>query len=122
MRWVLQKWNYQLKMKPLETRSNYQILVTLDLPYDRFKHLADKSVDWYQKITSNTEDGIFHTNCFLGLMADDVNPLTHYAAALARNPEMIHESSVKAYIHSLLDKYRNDFKCGKLFLDATYKF
>lgn len=116
------KWNYQFENEPLETRSNYQILVTLDLPYDGFKHLADKSVDWYQKITSNTEDGIFHTNCFLGLMADDVNPLTHYAAALARNPEMIHESSVKAYIHSLLDKYRNDFKCGKLFLDATYKF
>ena len=116
------KWNYQYANEPLETRSNYQILVTLDLLYDDFKHLADNSVDWYQKITSGTAEGAFYTECFLGLMADDVNPLTHYAAALARNPEMIHESSVKAYLHSLLDKYRNDFKCGKLFLDATYKF
>ena len=116
------KWNYQYENEPLKTRSNYQILVTLDLPYEKFKHLADESVDWYQKITSPTDEGALYTQCFLGLMADDVNPLTHYAAALARNPQMAHDPCVKGYVHSLLDKYRNDFKCGKLFLDATYKF
>lgn len=81
--------------------------------------MADKSVDWYEKIVSG--DPIF-TYCFLGALADNTEPLNHYVAAIIRNPDMAHEPSVKDYFHSLLDKYRNGFKCGKLFFDATFRF
>lgn len=116
---AIAKWNYSAERENLTTKCNYQILQNIDLEFDDFKHFADMSVDFYEKVTS---DDIFYTDCFLGLMADDVNPLNHYIAALARNQEMIHEPCVKEYVHSLLDKTRDGFKCGKLWMNATFKF
>lgn len=114
------KWNYQADKEVLVSLGNYQLIQDLqNVPFDEFKHLADKSVDWYEKIVRG--DPIF-TYCFLGALSDNTEPLNHYVAAIMRNPEMVHEPSVKDYFHSLLDKYRNGFKCGKLFFNATFKF
>lgn len=113
------KWNYQEDTERLVSLGNYQILQSLELPFDDFKHLADKSVEWYEKIVSG--DPIY-TYCFLGALADNTEPLNHYVAAIMRNPEIIHEPSIQSYLHETLEKYRNGFKCGKLFLNSTFKF
>lgn len=113
------KWNFTAEEEPLYTRGNYQILQDLDLPYDQFRSLADYSIDWAEKITHGDP---LATYCFLGLYADKHNPMNNYTAAILKNPQMIKESSVKKYVMSLLTKYKNDMKCGKLWLNATFKF
>lgn len=118
------KWNFTIEQEPLKTRINYQILQDLDLPFDEFKKLADESIEWYENIINGNP---VYTYCFLGLMApesdDDLpEPMNNYMAAIIRNPEMLKEPSIKDYLHSLLEKYRNEFKCGKLWANATFKF
>lgn len=113
------KWNYQIDKENLTSLGNYQLIQTLQTDFDDFKHLADRSVDWYEKIVSG--DPIY-TYCFLGALADNTEPLNHYVAAIMRNPAMTHDPCVKDYFHGLLDKYRNGFKCGKLFFNGTFKF
>ena len=89
------------------------------MPYEDFRHLADYSIDWVEKIISGD---LLHTYCFLGLMADNHEPKNDYVAAILKNPEMIKEPTVKKYLLNLLSKYRNDMKCGKIWLKATFKF
>lgn len=116
------KWNFTLEQEALMTRVNYQILQTLDYGedgYNKFKHLADDSVHWYEKIVNGD---MVYTYAFLGLTKDNVDPMNWYMAALLRNPEMIHDTCTKDYVHNLLEKYRNEMKCGKLWMDATFKF
>lgn len=113
------KWNFTAEEEPLYTRGNYQILQDLDLPYDKFRSLADDSIDWAEKITHGDP---LATYCFLGLYADKHSTLNNYAAAILKNPMMIKEQTVKKYVMSLLNKYKNDMKCGKLWLKATFKF
>lgn len=114
------KWNFTLEQEPTQTRCNYQLLQDLKaLSFDEFKHLADPSVKWYEDIVGGDINSTFN---FLGLKADNCNPLNHYVAAIARNPEMINEPCVKEYIHNLLEKYRDEMKCGRLWMDATFKF
>ena len=113
------KWNFTADEEPVYTRGNYQILQDLDLPYEDFRQLADYSIDWVEKIISGD---LLYTYCFLGLMADNHEPKNDYVAAILKNPEMIKEPTVKKYLLSLLSKYRNDMKCGKLWLKATFKF
>lgn len=114
------KWNFTLEQEPLETRCNYQLLQDLrELPFDEFKHLADPSVKWYENIVGGD---IYSTYNFLGLKADNCMPLNHYVASIARNPAMLKEPCVKDYLHSLLEKYKDEMKCGRLWMDATFKF
>ena len=113
------KWNFTADEEPVYTRGNYQILQDLDLPYEDFRQLADYSIDWVEKIISGD---LLYTYCFLGLMADNHEPKNDYVAAILKNPEMIKEPTVKKYLLNLLSKYRNDMKCGKLWLKATFKF
>jgi len=113
------KWNFTADEEPLYTRGNYQILQDLDLPYDKFRSLADYSIDWAERITRGDK---LATYCFLGLYADKHNAKNNYTAAILKNPQMIKEQSVKKYVMNLLSKYKDDMKCGKLWLNATFKF
>lgn len=115
------KWNFTLEQEPLVTRANYQILQDLDLPFEEFMHIADYSIEWYENVV---EKNILYTYCFLGLMYDGEEPevMNNYMAAIVRNPEMLEEPSIREYLNNLLDKYRNEFKCGKLWVDGTFKF
>jgi len=113
------KWNFTADEEPVYTRANYQILQDLNLPYEQFRELATYSVEWAEKIISGDP---LYTFCFLGMMADNHVPKNDYAAAILKNPEMIKEQSVKKYLMSLLSKYRDDMKCGKLWMKAAFKF
>lgn len=113
------KWNFTADEEPVYTRANYQILQDLDLPYEQFRELATYSVEWAEKIISGDP---LYTFCFLGMMADNHVPKNDYAAAILKNPAMIKEQSVKKYLMSLLSKYRDDMKCGKLWMKGTFKF
>ena len=101
------------------TRGNYQILQDLDLPYDEFRTLADDSIEWFEKITSG--DPVY-TYCFLGMKADKHKALNDYCAAILKNPEMMNEDGVRNYIVNLLGKYRDEMKCGKLWLKGSFCF
>lgn len=113
------KWNFTAEEEPVYTRGNYQILQDLDLPYEEFRTLANDSVEWVDKIIHGDP---LHTYCFLGMYADKHKAKNDYVAAILKNPEMIKEASVKGYLLNLLAKYKNEMKCGKLWIKATFKF
>lgn len=111
--------NFTEDEEPVYTRSNYQVLQTLDLPYEKFKTLAHKSADWIEKIIGGDE---LYTKCFLGIVDGKCNALNAYVAAIAKNDAMMKEPTVNKYIMSLLDKFINDMKCGKLYIKSCFKF
>jgi len=111
--------NFTEDEEPVYTRSNYQVLQTLDLPYNEFKTLAHKSAQWVEKIVSGDE---LYTKCFLGIVDGKCNALNPYVAAIAKNDAMMKEPTVNKYIMSLLDKFINDMKCGKLYIKSCFKF
>lgn len=113
------KWNFTADEEPVYTRSNYQILQDLDLPYEEFRSLANDSIDWADKIIHGDP---LYTYCFLGMYADKHKAKNDYVAAILKDPEMIKEHSVRQYLLNLLAKYKNEMKCGKLWLKATFKF
>ena len=113
------KWNFSKEEEPLYTRSSYQILQDLDLPYEKFAKLAKYSVDWVEKIVSGDR---LYTYCFLGLFADKHKSLNNYTKAVLKNPEMLKEHGVRKYLISLVNKYKDEMKAGKLWLNATFKF
>ena len=110
------KWNFNIEEEPIYTRANYQILQDLNLDFDDFKNLARDSVEWIEKIING--DKLF-TYCFLGLTADKNNPSNNYTKAIMKNPEMLKEDGVRNYLISLVEKYRDKMKCGKL---SCFKF
>lgn len=113
------KWNFDAETEPLMTRGNYQILQDLDLTYDEFRTLADDSINWFEKITDGNP---VYTYCFLGMKADKHKALNDYCAAILKNPEMMNEDGVRSYIVNLLGKYRDEMKCGKLWLKGSFCF
>jgi len=113
------KWNFSLDEEPVYTRGNYQILQDLELPYEKFALLATDSIRWIEKIINGDP---LYTYCFLGMMADSHKPLNNYAKAILRNPMMMKEHGVRTYLISLIEKYKDDMKCGKLWLKACFKF
>ena len=114
------KWNYSVEEEPLYTRANYQILQDLHLPYQDFALLARESICWAER---SVEGDPFSACCFLGLFADSpIETLNAYGKAVLKNPEMLKEDGVRNYLTTLLRKYRDEFKCGKLFLKSTFKF
>ncbi len=115
----ISKANFGFEEEPIYTRGNYQILQDLDLPFDEFASLADYSLDYYQRIV---EGELIHTYCFLGITADNHKPLNSYCKAVLKNPEMLKEYGVRQYLISLLDKYLDGMKCGKIYLRSCFKF
>lgn len=113
------KWNYSTKEEPAYTRANYQILQDLDLDYEDFASLATYSMDWIENIIRGDP---FHTCCFLGLTPDCAPNWNPYLRAVTKNPEMFKEASIRSYFLSLVKKYRDEFKCGKLWLKGAFKF
>lgn len=113
------KWNFSLDEEPVYTRGNYQILQDLDLSYEEFAPLAYDSIRWIEKIIDGDE---LYTYCFLGLTADNRTALNNYCRAILKNPEMLKEYGVRNYLISLIEKYKDDMKCGKLWLKACFKF
>lgn len=112
------KWNFTKEEEPVYTRVNYQILQDLNLPYDKFCELAEYSMDWVENIIYGD---IRYTYCFLGMFYDNHKPMNGYIRAILKNPEMLKEKSVNDYVKSLLKKYINEMKCGKLWLKSTFK-
>lgn len=113
------KYNFDERTEPIMTRMNYQVLQDSLLDYDRFKTLADYSKSWVEKIMSG--DTVY-TYAFLGLMADKSNLISSYAESVLRDPRMLHEPSVRRYLHESLSKYIDDMKCGKLWVRGGFKF
>lgn len=112
------KWNFSRWEEPIYTRANYQILQDLKLNYDDFQTLANKTIEWINKVVG---EDIRYTYCFLGLLYDMHDPQTDYVRAILKNPEMIKEKTVREYIVNLLKKYIDDSKCGKIYLKSTFK-
>lgn len=112
------KCNFTKEEEPIYTRVNYQILQDLNLTYDQFRTLAQDSVYWVESIVY---DNIFYTYCFLGMFYENHKPMNGYVKAVMKNPEMLKEKCVNDYVKSLLKKYIDEMKCGKLWLKATFK-
>ena len=113
------KWNFSVKEEPVYTRGNYQILQDLNLPYEEFGQLAGYSIEWVEKIISG--DPVY-TMCFLGFFADKHKALNDYMEAALKNPEMLKEPTVRSYLITLVQKYIDEMKCGKLYLKSCFKF
>lgn len=113
------KWNFSLDEEPVYTRVNYQVLQDLELPYERFALLAKNSIDWLKKLIDTDP---ISTYCFLGIKPDAAKALNNYVRAIKRNPEMIKEEGARQYLISLIEKYKDEMKCGKLWLKACFKF
>ena len=113
------KWNFTADEEPVFTRANYQILQDLDMPYEDFRELATDSIEWADKVIEGDD---LHTLCFLGLTADRCTPVSPYAKAVLKNPAMLKEQSVRAYMIAMTRKYLDEMKCGKLWLRACFKF
>lgn len=113
------KWNFNQATEPVYTRCNYQVLQTLNMPYEDFIHLADKSAEWAERIIDGDP---LYTMCFLGLTADRHDALNDYTRAVLKNPEMLYERTVRNYLISLLSKYIDEMKCGKIWIKSCFKF
>lgn len=113
------KWNFSVKEEPVYTRGNYQILQDLNLPYDDFGQLAGYSISWVERII---EGDPLYTMCFLGFFADKHKALNDYMNAVLKNPEMLKEPTIRSYLITLVQKYIDEMKCGKLYLRACFKF
>jgi len=113
------KYNFSKEEEHIYTRINYQILQDLDLPYDEFELLAKDSVEWAEKIING--DTVY-TYCFLGLLADDINPENNYTKSIVKNPMMLKEKGVRNYLVSLLKKKLDEMKCGKLWIESCFRF
>lgn len=113
------KWNFSFDEEPVFTRANYQILQDLDLPYNKFRMLAEDSAEWAQRIV---EGDTLYTYTFLGLTADRCTPVNAYAKAILKNPEMMYERNVRKYLRESVKKYIDGMKCGKLWMQACFKF
>lgn len=112
------KWNFSLDEEPVYTKANYQILQDLELSYEEFAPLAKYSIDWITKIIGGDQ---LYTYAFLGLTAPSPTPLNYFCTAILKNPEMLKEYGVREYLISLIEKYKDDMKCGKLWLRFCFK-
>ena len=112
-------WNYSFENEPRMKKGNYQIFQDLDLDFENFLELADYTKEWIDKIINGD---LIYTYCFLGLFADRYRPSNDYMKAILKNKEMLKEESVRKYLIELLKKNIDLMKCGKLFLDGSFKF
>jgi hypothetical protein len=112
-------WNYSFDNEPAMTKSSYQILQDLDLPFEEFIKLSDYTTEWINKII---DGDLIYTYCFLGIFADHIKPSNDYVKAILKNPEMLKEETIRNYFVNLLRKNIDLMKCGKLYLNGSFKF
>lgn len=112
-------WNYSFENEPKMSKSNYQILQDLSLPFEEFIELADYTKEWINKIINGDK---IYTYCFLGLFADHIKSSNDYMRAILKNPEMLKEESVRKYLIDILQKNIDLMKCGKFYLKGSFKF
>jgi len=112
-------WNYSFENEPKMKKASYQILQDLNLDFEDFLELADYTKEWINKVINGD---LIYTYCFLGLFADHYKPSNDYMRAILKNPEMLKEECVRKYLIELLKKNIDLMKCGKLFLDGSFKF
>lgn len=113
------KVNFTKEEEPVYTRGNYQILQSLDLDYDDFRSLADESIEWINKVIDEDE---IYTKCFLGIVNGKCKALNPYVASIAKNSAMMKEPAVRRYMISLVSKYLDEMKAGKLYVKSCFKF
>jgi hypothetical protein len=97
------KWNFDRETEPVMTRANYQI----------------KSENYYNHIINGDEAFVY---TFLGLRADKQKDMNQYMHAILKNPIMMHEDGIRNYLINMLRKKIDEMKCGKLYLDACFRF
>lgn len=113
------KWNYGLEEEEVYRRGNYQILQDLDLDYKDFRSLVNYTAEWVENIVSGDWK---YVACFLGLLADHLSASGNYVKAILKKPMMLHEKGVRKHLVRQLDKYIDEMKCGKIYLEGTNKF
>lgn len=115
------KWNFSEQEEPKYTKINYQILQTLNLPYEEFSEIARTSLRWVENIVYNDP---IATMIFLGITADecDKDYGADFMSAIRKNVGMLNEPCVKNYVKNLLTKTIDEFKCGKLWVKGSFKF
>lgn len=113
------KWNFTKEQEPVYTRANYQILQDLDLDFEDFKQLTEKSLEWVQNVVDGNP---LYTYCFLGLTGENPKPINSYAKAIMKNPNMMKEDCVRDFLKKQIRKYIDKMKCGKIYIKACYKF
>lgn len=113
------KWNYSVMSEPRFTRTSYQILQDLKLPYEEFAGIASESIKWAEKIASGDP---LYTYCFMGLLADNCRPRDDFARAVLKNPTMLNEPGVRREVLHSAEKYIDGIKCGKLWVRGAFKF
>ena len=115
--WGVAKYNFSFEQEPVYTRGNYQILQDLNMEYGDFRHLADYTMRWLNDVIES--DDPFYAECLLGLNGN--SPVSAYAKAIAANPMMAKEKTVRNYIIRTVSKYIDDAKSGKLYLRGSFK-
>ena len=112
------KWNFRYEEEPIYTRVNYQYMQTLNITHDDMLELADYSKEWAEKIISGNE---IYTYNFLGLNSNSANAQNKYMKAILLNPRMLNDIRIQNYLYTLLKKYIQEFKIGKLWIKGNFK-
>jgi len=112
------KWNFRTEEEPIYTRVNYQYLQTLSINKDEMIAMAEYSKNWIHKILSGDPLYIYK---FLGMHSNDTASNNKYMNAILLNPNMLQDVKVKAFLYSLLKKYINDLKIGKIWIHGCFK-
>ena len=112
------KWNFRTEQEPIYTRVNYQYLQTLKFEKDDIISLADYSKAWVEKIIDGDD---LYTYKFLGMISSLSESSNKYMEAIRLNKGMLKDYKVKQYLFSLLKKYIDDFKMGKIWIKGCFK-
>lgn len=113
------KWNFDKETEPVMTRGNYQILQDLRLDFESFRTLKEKTENYYSQVISGNEPFVY---TFLGLRADKQKDMNNYMKSILKNPSMMKEEGIRNYLTNMLRKRIDEMKCGKLYLDACFRF
>lgn len=112
-------WNYSFENEPRMKKASYQILQDLEMDFEDFIELADDTKEWVDNIINGDK---IYTYCFLGLFADHIKTSNDYMRAILKNPEMLKEECIRNYFIELLKKNIDLMKCGKIYLNGSFRF
>jgi hypothetical protein len=112
------QWNKPTSMESNFTRVNYQYLQAMhNLTGNDLIKMSQHSKDWIEKILTNPSQAVK----FLKLDSEE-DIINDYTNAIFKNNEMIYDESVRDSIISMLKKYVNQFKFGKIFITGKYHY
>lgn len=114
----ISKWNFRTEDEPIYTRVNYQYLQTLQIKKEEMLQMAEYTKQWIERIISGDE---LYTYKFLGISANNLNPTNKYMKALMLHSDMLKDPKVKEYLYSLVRKYIDDIKIGKIWIKGNFK-